>query len=122
MKSRTGESASISTVTCDEVTTKQWRPFGDVHGVTTKTLWHDPYGGSYAGLLDLIAGSEIPAHVHRFACHHIWVASGDCEIGERRLNEGSYAFVPGGVEHGITKVGDRGCTIFYLYLLSADPD
>lgn len=94
----------------------------DTPGVTTKTLWRDPYGGSYAGLLKFAPGAQIPAHSHRFASHHVWVVKGECEIGGRMLTEGSYASVPIGVEHGIARVGERGCRLFYLYLLGAEID
>jgi hypothetical protein len=118
----TKETAYIHVATAGEIEAKGWQPFGDIPGVTTKTLWHDPYGGSYAGVLKIATGAQIPAHSHRFASHHVWVVAGECEIGGRVLSEGSYAFVPMGVEHGIARVGEQRCTLFYLYLLGAEID
>ena len=118
----TTKTAHTPLVTAHEIEFKRWRPFGEILGVSTKTLWHDSFGGSYAGVLRLAAGAKIPAHSHRLATHHLWVLEGECEIADRLLTAGSYAFAPLGVEHGILAVGERGCTMFYLYLLAADID
>jgi hypothetical protein len=37
------------------------------------------------------------------------------------VGPGAYAHVPASVEHGITAVGDDGCTVLYLYLRDDGP-
>ncbi len=38
-------------------------------------------------------------------------------INGRRLDGGSYVYVPAGVEHGIQRAGRGGCLLFYLDLI-----
>lgn len=94
----------------------------DAHGSKNKTLWRDASGISYAGLLRIEADGQVPVHHHRYAIHHIFVVEGSCEIEGRKLQKGSYAFVPVDLEHGIDHVGDEGCTLFYLYTTVAEID
>lgn len=101
-----------------EVASRPWRRFADTDGLHDRVLWQDPMGRSYAGLLGMSAGASLPAHVHHHATHHLWVVSGDCMINGRRLDSGSYVFVPAGVEHGIGRAGRAGCLLFYLYLVA----
>lgn len=79
-----------------------------------------PDRASYAGLMKLEPGARIPRHTHRFAVHHVWVDLGSCQIGDRTLGPGGYAYVPVGIEHGIDEAGPGGCTLLYLYLTTAE--
>jgi quercetin dioxygenase-like cupin family protein len=99
-----------------------WHPVERTPGVQFKTLWRDPSGSSHAGLMRILAGASIPRHVHRHASHHVWVETGSLSFDARTFGPGAYLHVPIGVEHGVDAVGEGGCTFFYLYLTSAEPD
>jgi hypothetical protein len=99
-----------------EVAALPWRPFVGVPGLRYRVLWQDPAGKSFAGLLHLDPDASVLPHLHLRAVHHLWVVSGNCEIGGRMLDTGSYAFVPAGRTHGIGQVGRAGCLLFYVYL------
>jgi quercetin dioxygenase-like cupin family protein len=105
-----------------EISALPWRPLNGFPGVQFKTLWRDPAGNSYSGLMKMLPGARIPPHKHRFACHHAWVESGSCRIGTRTLGPGGYLYIPIGAEHGIDEAGAGGCTLLYLYLTSASFD
>lgn len=100
----------------EDVRAQPWRALGDHRGVWQKILWRDPRGTSYAGLLRLDPGAQIPAHAHHYAVHHMWVVEGACGMGGEALGPNSYGFVPAETEHELLEVGLEGCTIFYLYL------
>ncbi len=93
-----------------------WRAFAGRAGLRDRVLWQDPEGKSYAGLLHMDGGTSVPPHVHGHAVHHLWLVSGSCTINGRILDDGSYVFVPAGLEHGIQQAGRAGCVLFYLYL------
>ena len=99
-----------------------WEPLDVAPGVEVKTLWRDPSGTSYAGLMKMRPGARLQRHRHRFATHHAWVESGSCRIDDRSYGPGSYLYVPVGVEHGIDEAGPGGCTLLYLYLSRAELD
>jgi quercetin dioxygenase-like cupin family protein len=90
------------------------QPLGDLDGVRHKVLWQD--GTSMAGVLTVDAGQNLGAHTHRENHHHIWVLEGRAQILGKELGPGSYAHIPGGVEHDIDARGSAGCTVYYLYL------
>lgn len=100
----------------EDVRRVPWEHLNHMPGVHVKTLWADPAGGSYAGLMKLEAGASIPRHTHHRGIHHVWVDLGSCRVGDRTLGPGGYAYVPAGVEHGIDRAGPGGCTLLYLYL------
>lgn len=93
-----------------------WEPFGETDDVHYRTLWLEPQSRSYAGVMRMDPGAAVAPHAHRYAVHHVWVTQGACLIGGRRLERGSYAFVPAGVKHGIQPSGAGGCMLFYLFL------
>lgn len=100
---------------------RPWEPFREVPGVRHKPLWRDPRGSGSAGLLSLEGGASIPAHVHRYAVHHVWVAEGRCTVDGVELGPGCYSFVPADAVHGIERAGSGGCTVFYV-LVPAEMD
>jgi len=99
-----------------EVAALPWRPLAGIAGVPDRVLWQDPAGKSLAGLRHLDPDGRVLPHLHLRASHHLWVASGSCTIDGRRLDAGSYGFVPAGRSHGIEQVGRAGCLLFYMYL------
>jgi hypothetical protein len=44
------------------------------------------------------------------------VVAGEATIAGKTVPQGSYVFVPAGVEHGVEHAGRTGCLLFYLYL------
>jgi quercetin dioxygenase-like cupin family protein len=112
--------ADLLELTSTEISELSWRPLNGFLGVQFKTLWHDPKGNSYSGLIKMRPGASVPPHRHHFACHHAWVESGSCRIGPRTLGPGGYLYVSAGVEHGIDEAGAGGCTLLYLYLTSPE--
>lgn len=107
-------------LTSTEIDELPWEHFHGVLGVRFKTLWRDPAGSSYSGLMKMQSGARIPPHTHRFAFHHVWVESGSCRVGAHTFGPGAYLHVPRGVEHGIDEAGPGGCTLWYLYLASSE--
>ena len=89
-------------------------PLGRLPGVTHRVLWFD--SRSTAGVLTVDAGRRLGAHTHRVNHHHLWVLEGEAEILGSTVRAGSYAHVPGGVEHDSDASNPSGCTVFYLYL------
>ena len=107
-------------LTSTEIEQLPWWPLGGAPGVQVKTLWRDPTGSSYAGIMRITEGAWVTRHVHRFATHHVWVETGSCRVGDRTYGPGAYLHVPAGAEHGIDEAGPGGCTFFYLYLATAE--
>jgi quercetin dioxygenase-like cupin family protein len=114
--------ATGSRFTATDIHRLPWLPLNGHPGVQFKTLWRDPRGSSYAGIIRLLPGACIPDHAHRFASHHAWIETGTCRVGEHTFGPGSYLHVPVGVFHGIDQAGEGGCTLFYLYLAAAEMD
>ncbi len=83
-------------------------------GVTYAQLWAQ--GSSFAGVFHLEPGAAIPAHTHRYHCHHVWTLAGEIAILDRTLGAGSYAYVAPGERHDLV-AGPEGATAFYLYLV-----
>jgi len=98
-----------------EVEALPWHRFAQRTDILYRIVWKDPWGESYAGVLQLEPGAEIDRHRHRSGAHHVWVATGTCVVDGRNLAEGSYAFVSPGEMHGV-EAGPEGCTLFYLFL------
>jgi quercetin dioxygenase-like cupin family protein len=97
----------------EQVDAIPWEPLRDLDGVYHKVLWRS--GDAVIGLMRVTAGKSEPRHVHFHAHHHIWVVAGSGTIAGRAVSGGSYAYIPPGVEHGISDVGPSGCTVFYSY-------
>jgi len=102
-------------VTSEELASRPWQPFHGFRGVVHKPLWDGGVNAWGPGLLRLEPGATVPSHSHRRSAHHIWILEGRCWIRGKRLDAGSYCYVPAGVEHAIHEAGPDGCTMFYLY-------
>jgi quercetin dioxygenase-like cupin family protein len=103
-------------LTAEEIAARPWRTLDHRPGVRDRTLWHDPATASFAGLLHLDPDGRIQPHAHPDAVHHLWVVAGEATIAGKAVPQGSYVFVPAGVEHGVEHAGRTGCLLFYLYL------
>lgn len=91
-----------------------WHPVEPYDGVDYKLLWRS--GKSVAGLMRVAPGGAVTPHSHVRSHHHMWVIDGTAEMLGERVGPGTYVHVPARVEHGIRAVGERGCTVLYLYL------
>ena len=105
-----------------EIENMDWHPMVGAAGVSTKILWRDPAGISFAGMMRVEPGASLAHHMHRFAAHHLLVIEGTARVGERWLRPGGYAFVPAGAQHGLDEVGPQGCILFFNYLSLAGFD
>lgn len=115
----TGEAVPVATlVTAAAREALAWHPLEPFDGVDYKLLWRS--GKSVAGLMRLAPGAEVSPHAHVRSHHHLWVTEGSARMLGGRVGPGTYVHIPAGVEHGITAVGDDGCTMLYLYLREAD--
>jgi quercetin dioxygenase-like cupin family protein len=99
-----------------DIEAKPWEKFAAHEGAGVKVLWKDPETGSYAGLLRVPPGASLPAHIHPYAVHHLYILEGTCRVAGEVLTRGSYVFVPPGEDHRIEEAGPVGCSIFFLYL------
>lgn len=105
--------ASPTVLTPEAVEALPVEPLGHLDGISHRLLWRD--ATSMAGVLTLEAGRHLGRHTHRVNHHHLWVLEGRAVILGSELGPGSYAHIPGGVEHDIeTTTGS--CTVFYLYV------
>lgn len=91
-----------------------WHPLEPYAGVDYKLLWRS--GKSVAGLMRIAPGGEVAQHAHVRSHHHLWVIDGTADMLGERAGPGTYVHVPAGVQHGISGVGEGGCTLLYLYL------
>ena len=82
--------------------------------VDYKLLWRS--GKSVAGLMRIAPGGTVIPHAHVRSHHHMWVIDGSAEMLDERVQPGTYLHIPAGVQHGISAVGEGGCTMLYLYL------
>jgi len=105
-----------------EIENMDWSRIAGAEGVSTKILWRDPAGISFAGLMRIEPGASLASHTHRFATHHLLMVEGTARIGQRWLRAGGYAFIPAGAPHGLDEVGPQGCILFFNYLSLADFD
>lgn len=101
-------------LSAEQVEQLPWEDLHGVPGVRTRVLWRS--GSSLAGMLLLEPGSVIPPHAHPSGRHHVHVVSGSCRIRGEVLDEGGYAHVPAGQQHGMEAASGRECHLFYLYL------
>ena len=97
-----------------------WRQMGDDPGVTQKLLWRS--GAVRLGLMRVAPGSVNPVHVHDHAQHHILVTQGEGHMLGRKVDAGSYVYVPPGIPHGVTDVGPEGITFFYTFRPVTEPE
>lgn len=75
--------------------------------VDSLTITHVPAAPE---LLHADAGVEL-RWIDRDSDHEITVVSGTCRVLGRRLQAGSYAYVPAGMPHSV-QAGAWGCTFF----------
>ena len=76
-------------------------------GVDTLTITHVPTAPE---LLHADAGAELRWD-DRASDHEITIVSGTCRVFDRRLQAGSYVYIPAGMAHSV-KAGAWGCTFF----------
>jgi quercetin dioxygenase-like cupin family protein len=100
--------------TPQDIDALEWHDMDGYPDVSYKLLWEA--GFSRAGLLRVPAGVDMAPHAHEQGHHHVWVLDGSCTILDREVSAGSYVHIPGGLDHGVTKVGPDGCTMLYLYV------
>jgi mannose-6-phosphate isomerase-like protein (cupin superfamily) len=101
-------------LTPEEVAALPAVALGKLAGVTHRVLWNS--GTSMAGIMTVEAGRRLGLHTHHANDHHMWVLDGRAVILGTELAPGSYAHIPGGVEHDIDASTTDGCTVLYLYL------
>lgn len=89
----------------------EWRvlPFP---GVRMKKLSADVRRGTVTVLVELAAGSMLPAHDHR-GPEDSFVVSGSCRIGAIALSQGDFHHVDGTAHHGDV-VSDEGCVLLLV--------
>lgn len=91
-----------------------WHPLEEYEGVEYKLLWRS--GGSVAGLMRIAPDGEVTPHAHVRSHHHLWVTDGTVDVLDQEVGPGTYVHIPAGVDHSIRAMGDRPCTMLYLYL------
>ena len=101
-------------VTAQSLSALPREALGHVEGVHHRVVWRD--GRSMAGVMTVEPGARLGSHAHRRHHHHMLVLDGEALILGRRMEPGSYAHVPAGVEHDIDASDTGGCTVFYLYI------
>jgi mannose-6-phosphate isomerase-like protein (cupin superfamily) len=92
-------------------------PMRRASGVSHAVLWQR--AGSYAGVMWLELGGQVPSHEHAGAAHHVWVVEGLARVDSRVLEPGSYWYIPPGQPHAVAAAGDTACELFYLYLVES---
>ena len=99
--------------TSADIEAMPWKQQEGQPGLQFKVLWRS--GDNVIGVSELAEGAENAEHTHYGAHHHIVVLSGSCTMIGRELDAGSYIYIPPGVAHGVTDVGEGGCRLFYTY-------
>ncbi len=81
----------------------KWTDNPAIKGAKVAVLWGDPKTGAYGAFKTIPAGGSIPLHTHtrdaRVALVAGTVALSMAGEPAKELGPGSYAFIPGGVEH-----------------------
>ncbi len=90
-----------------------WEELRGIAGAAHKVLWQS--GDNVIGLIRVEAGSHKPEHTHHGAHHHMLITRGSCVMLGKRVDEGSYVYVPPGVAHAVDDVGPDGVEFFYTY-------
>jgi quercetin dioxygenase-like cupin family protein len=99
--------------TSAELAAVPWEPLHGIDGATHKVLWQA--GAIVVGLIRVEAGSSKPEHTHHGAHHHMLITRGSCVMLGKRVDEGSYVYVPPGVPHAVDDVGPDGVEFFYTH-------
>lgn len=103
----------VLVLTSAELATTPWEPLHGIEGATTKILWQS--GAVVIGLIRVEPGRSKPEHTHHGAHHHMLITRGSCVMLGRRVDEGSYVYVPPGVPHAVDDVGPEGVEFFYTH-------
>ena len=99
--------------TAEALAAMPWEELRGLDGASHKVLWQS--GDVVIGMIRVDAGSSKPEHTHHGAHHHMFITSGSCVMLGRRVDEGSYVYVPPGVAHAVDEVGPDGVEFFYTY-------
>lgn len=89
----------------------EWKTLG-VPGVRLKRLSADRERKTVTILLQIDAGTVLPAHDHHGA-EDSFVVSGSCRIGSVALSKGDFHHVDAGAHHG-NVVSDEGCVLLMV--------
>ena len=103
----------VLVTTASDLAALPWEPLRDIPGAAHKVLWQ--HGATVIGLIRVEAGMAKPAHSHHGAHHHMFITRGSCVMLGKRVDEGSYVYVPPGVPHAVDEVGPDGVEFFYTY-------
>jgi hypothetical protein len=90
-----------------------WRDVPGCPGVEEKELWRS--GDLVHALIRYGPGASTPGYPHSGAHHYIWVVAGTAQIGDRRVDAGSYAHIPAGFAHPIRAMEPAGCTLLQMH-------
>jgi mannose-6-phosphate isomerase-like protein (cupin superfamily) len=99
--------------TSAELADTPWEELNGIEGAMQKVLWQS--GAVVIGLIRVDAGRTKPEHTHHGAHHHMLITKGSCVMLGRRVDEGSYIYVPPGVPHAVDDVGPEGVEFFYTH-------
>lgn len=110
---RSDDLGHLVVATSTDIEAMPWQSQEGQPGLRYKVLWRS--GDVVLGIMELAEGAENAEHTHYGAHHHILVLSGSCTMIGRKLDTGSYIYVPPGIAHGVTEVGDGGVRLFYTY-------
>jgi quercetin dioxygenase-like cupin family protein len=99
--------------TAAELAATPWEDLPGIEGATHKVLWQS--GAVSIGMIRVEAGRTKPEHTHHGAHHHMLITQGSCVMLGRRVDAGSYVYVPPGVPHAVDDVGPEGVEFFYTH-------
>lgn len=103
----------VIVTTAAELAATPWEDLHGIEGATHKVLWQS--GAVVIGLIRVEPGRTKPEHTHHGAHHHMLITRGSCVMLGRRVDEGSYVYVPPGVPHAVDDVGPDGVEFFYTH-------
>ncbi len=103
----------VIVTTAAELAATPWEELHGIEGATHKVLWQS--GAVVIGLIRVEPGRTKPEHTHHGAHHHMLITRGSCVMLGRRVDEGSYVYVPPGVPHAVDDVGPDGVEFFYTH-------
>ena len=97
----------------EQIAERSWQPLRGIPGVETTLLWRN--GDNVVGLIRIASGHSKPPHTHHAAHHHMWIVSGNAVMLGKPVEQGSYIYVPPGVEHEVDEVGPAGVMFLYTH-------
>jgi quercetin dioxygenase-like cupin family protein len=110
---RRDDLGQLLVATSTDIESLPWQQQEGQPGLQYKVLWRS--GDVVLGVMELAEGSANTEHTHHGAHHHIMVLAGSCTMVGKKLDVGSYIYIPPGVAHGVSDVGEGGCRLFYTY-------